>query len=271
MKTKTSSPCFRSPPKSDRIAEVCFKNRTTQPQVEPINMTEEQLLVEIEDIIKKTPTLDFLRHQSDEALAWMGRTMAVINEWDSTEEIRLSISMNLLHNSHPGLVTKGRSGILVLLNQALYELKMKTTGPTSVLVSSGMPYEYFEEIKGIIKLANNDILFVDPYLDDEFVSRYLPFVKPDVVIRLLAGKRLSALVPAVTLFMTQNQQTIEVRSCSKFHDRFIFIDGISCYLSGASFKDGASASPATITQITDAFQRMHDEYDEIWQKAKVEI
>ena len=90
------------------------------------------------------------------------------------------------------------------------------------------------------------------------------------MVRLLAGKKLNTLLPAVEAYAQQKQQTIEVRSTPDIHDRYIFIDGTSCYQSGASFKDGAKKSPTTITQITDAFDAMYSTYQNIWQRAKVE-
>jgi hypothetical protein len=49
-----------------------------------------------------------------------------------------------------------------------------------------MVFDYFDEIRKIIQLAKRDLLFVDPYLDADFVSRSLPHVGSGVAIRLLA-------------------------------------------------------------------------------------
>ena len=64
---------------------------------------------------------------------------------------------------------------------------MKTVGPLNVAVEKGRLFDYFEELKDIIKQATADVMFVDPYLDDQFISRYLPHVKPGVTIRLLTS------------------------------------------------------------------------------------
>ena len=75
---------------------------------------------------------------------------------------------------------------------------METVGPTNVAVSSAMVFDYFDEIRKIIEMAKNDILFVDPYLDAEFVSYYLPHVTPGVSIRLLTREKLQTLSPRRT-------------------------------------------------------------------------
>ncbi len=50
----------------------------------------------------------------------------------------------------------------------------------------------------------------------------------------------------------------------------MFVDKSACYLSGASFKDGAKKAPAAFTQITDAFSAMLSTYEALWLTAKVE-
>ena len=111
------------------------------------------------------------------------------------------------------------------------------------------------------------MLFIDPYLHAEFVSRYLPHVAVGVTVRLLARERLAELLPAVTLFRQQKQTPIEVRAAQGFHDRYVFVDGIACFQSGASFKDGAKKAPTTLTQIVDAFSVVHQIYEKAWSSA----
>jgi hypothetical protein len=111
---------------------------------------------------------------------------------------------------------------------------------------------------------------VDPYLDSDFVSRYLGQVSKGVTIRLLARERLTTLLPAVDLFAKQSGCTIHVRSVSNFHDRYVFVDRNACYQSGASFKDGAKSAPTTLAQVTDAFAAMFQTYEGLWNKAKIE-
>ena len=148
---------------------------------------------------------------------------------------------------------------------------MKTLGPSNVVVASSMVFDYFDEIRRVIEVAKSDILFVDPYLDADFVSRYLSHVTPGVSVRLLARENLPALIPAAQMFVKQNELKLAIRSAPHFHDRYVFIDETDCYQSGASFKDGAKKAPTTITQITDAFAAVYRTYQEIWSTAKVEL
>jgi hypothetical protein len=74
----------------------------------------------------------------------------------------------------------------------------------------------------------------------------------------------------VDLFVKQNGATIHVRSAPNLHDRYFFVDGASCYQSGASFKDGAKSAPTTLTQIVDAFTAMLKTYEDLWSNARAE-
>jgi hypothetical protein len=168
------------------------------------------------------------------------------------------------------LSQSGYRRTLALLNEARHTLRMETVGPLSLPVAHGQVFDYFDEVRKIIELAKQDLLFVDPYLDAEFVSRYLGHVSKGVTIRLLARERLITLLLAVDLFAKQSGCAIQVRSAQHFHDRYVFVDRNACYQSGASFKDGAKSAPTTLTQITDAAAAMLQTYEDIWSKAKIE-
>ena len=239
-------------------------------------MNDEELLAEVEDLLRTTPPqLAFKKRENDEALSWLGRTGAVLEKWDlyKTPDIHeyirdLQTVPRTTRDTFHG--RRAYSGIRTLLFQAQHDLRMKTVGPLSVAISGGKPFDYFDEIRKIIEMARNDLLFVDPYLDAEFVSRYLLQVNEGVTVRLLASKKISSLVPVVEIFVKQSGLRVEVRSAaSVLHDRYVFVDEERCYQSGASFKDGAKTSQTTLTQITDAFETMLQTYQRMWGNAKV--
>ena len=162
-------------------------------------------------------------------------------------------------------------GLRTLLYQAQHDLRTKTVGPFSVAIQSGKTFDYFDEIRKVTEMAREDLLFVDPYLDAEFVSMYLPQIRKEVTVRLLTSKKLPVLIPAVKHFVAQYKLNIQVRSASAgLHDRYVFVDKMRCYQSGASFKDGARRSPTTLTQITDAFETMYQTYQRMWNDGRVE-
>jgi hypothetical protein len=233
-------------------------------------MNQEELLGEVEDILRTMPPPETLSHPTNDNFAWLGRVSAFIEAWDSRKCIPLGVAMDQFHGVMARNVEEGFRKILTLLHQARHDLRMKTIGPVNAAVGHGRVFDYFDEVRKIIEPAKQDLLFVDPYLDAEFVSCYLPHVSVGVLIRLLARKRVSTLLPAVDLYTRQSSAVINVRSAPGFHDRYVFVDRVACYQSGASFKDGAKAAPTTLTQITDAFQVVLQTYEDLWNQAKVE-
>ena len=142
--------------------------------------------------------------------------------------------------------------------------------PSAVAIPRGNTFDYFDEVRKIIELAKLDLFFIDPYLDPEFVARYLPHASKDVRVRLLTRDKIPALLSAVDAYCSQHGVHVQIRSAPGFHDRYIVVDECSCYQSGASFKDGAKTSPTTLTQITDAFDAVYRTYQEIWMSANIE-
>ena len=232
-------------------------------------MTKEDLLAELEDLLRTMPDRQQLRSNSSETLSWLGRATAVINTWNPAQTISARLHISSISGFMARETSRGIHGLLVLLHQARAELQMETVGPTNIADEGSKLFHYFDEIRKVIEEAQTDILFIDPYLDAEFVGRYLSHVKAEVTVRLLAREKLNTLLPAAQLFAEQNGTVLQIRSAPNFHDRYVFIDERACYQSGASFKDGAKKSPTTITQITDAFPAVLKTYQDMWQSAEV--
>lgn len=235
-----------------------------------MNLTKEQLLAETEDLLRNAPPLSEILENKEIGVAWLGRLSAVIRAWDFARAGEVLLAQMQFEGLSQAAHENGYRRILTLLNEARHALRMQTLGPLSLPIAQGHVFDYFDEVRQIIELAKQDLLFVDAYLDSEFVSRYLGHVTQGVTIRLLAREKLTTLLPAVDLFGGQSGLMIQVRSAQHFHDRYVFVDGNACYQSGASFKDGAKSAPTTLTQITDASAAVLQTYEDIWRKAKVE-
>lgn len=230
-------------------------------------MTNEELLAEVDDLLRLTPLE--VGYTIPENIAWAGRAAALINEWDSLKGPLFSLyyGASLARSTSES----GQAQLIALIQQMRFDLLMKTRGPLNTLVGRGMVFDYFNELRKVLEPARQDLLFVDPWLDAEFVERYLPHVSTGVSVRLLTREKLTTLMPAVAMYARQFPQVrVEVRSAGGFHDRYVFVDGAACYQSGASFKDGARTAPTTLTQITDAFGAVLKTYETIWSGAKIE-
>jgi len=232
-------------------------------------MTDEHLLYEFEDLLRTAPDAELITQHSNDTTSWLGRASAALHLWDDITAITsMDNHINALQVSHNRKDGSYRL-LMMTIHRAKNELRMKTVGPLSEHIQEKKPFEYFNKIREIVEEATSEVFFVDPYLDAEFVSKYLPQIKPSVNVKLLTSESLSKLVPAVQAFVSQHETNIEIRKPQKIHDRFVFIDGSTCYQSGASFKDGAKNSPATISQITDLFPIVYEQYQKFWDAAEV--
>lgn len=234
------------------------------------NIAPEQLALEIEDLIRTMPGFTEFSANPDKCIPWLGRANATMNAWDTARAmVHFEPHVRQLSKAGNFDFSSTCRSLLVQLHQAQSDLRLQSTGPLSVGVETGRVFDYFDEVRRMIESAKIDLFFVDAYIDAEFVSRYLPHVTDDTRIRILAREKLSSLRPAIAAFVAQTSREIEVRTASGFHDRYVFVDGISCFQSGASFKDGAKKAPTTLTQITDAFGPVQATYEQLWSQATV--
>ena len=116
-------------------------------------MTKEQLLAEIEDLLRTMPPRVTIRHDTPENFAWLGRLSAVIESWDSSKSVLLMAYFINFRSSNPLQITEGYSQLVVLLHQAQNDLRMQTQGPANVAIPRLMVFHYFDEIRKIIELA----------------------------------------------------------------------------------------------------------------------
>jgi hypothetical protein len=232
-------------------------------------MNREVLLAEADGLLRSMPPRSSFEQQTEDSIAWLGQASAVIERWNVVKVPVVSGAHLALATQDGWQIQRGYNTMRTLLHQARTDLAMEL-GRTSVVIAPGQVFDYFDELRKFIETAQTDAFFVDPYLDADFVPRYLPFVAASANIRLLGGKRMLTLLPAVDTYAQQSQRQVAVRSSGSFHDRYLFVDSSACYQSGASFKDGARNAPAALTQITDAFQAVWNTYDGLWTAATVE-
>jgi hypothetical protein len=233
-------------------------------------MTKEQLVLAVEDLLRTIPSRGTIRHAMPENFDWMARATTLLQLWKEPTGKEAKKLVDTIYTSLDAFSVDALNRLLTVLHQMKHELLIETIGPMNLVLSHGMVFDYFDEIRKLIETAEEDLLFVDPYLDAEFVSKYLPHAAAGTRVRLLAREKVSALIPAVDSFVQQHKRAVGIRSAPNFHDRYVFIDRTSCYQSGASFKDGARKAPTTLTQITDAFTAMLATYEDLWNRAKVE-
>ncbi|WP_374334464.1 hypothetical protein [Leeia sp.] len=222
------------------------------------------------------PTHDELFKRRDQFDEWFGRALAIIHEWSLAEShgfrraVHEIMHIDTSDATGRGMLIASLRSVKLILNKARHTL-MLYVNPLNIHIDNGGVFEYFDEIRKIIESANTDLLFIDPYIDAEFVSCYMPHINLDVTVRILTKKKLQSLTPAAMMFTRQHGLKIKVREGEGIHDRYVIIDNSVCYQSGSSFKDGAKKAPTSIIQVIDIFSQVHAEYESRWDNSVVHI
>ena len=151
-------------------------------------MTKEQLLAEVDDLVRTMPAREAVKNGSDGADAWLGRALAAIERWSSAHAIFARHEADEITATDPRNSQQGYRGFRTLLQQMRADLQMELRRG-SVVVAQGQMLEYFDEVRKFIESARTEVFFVDPYLEADFVSRYLPHVPNGVRVRLLGRWR----------------------------------------------------------------------------------
>lgn len=227
-----------------------------------------RLLSEVEEVIRSMPDLVEWGVESEANDIWFGRVRAVIKAWDPIAAVMFGdqIARATTGNRY------SQREVVQTLHQVRFGLRMDVGVPETVAINSGGVYDYFDEVRKVIAIASRDVLFIDPYLDAEFVSRYFGLIRASVTVRLLAHKHVhTSLLPAVRQWNQQHGDNVQVRSDPKLHDRYVIIDGADIYLSGASFKDGGRKAGTVISQLRDSAGAVIQQYEQQWAAAKVEV
>ncbi len=231
--------------------------------------TKEALLAQVDELLRTMPGRDEMRWEQA-SLVWLGQLKAVIAEWSLPATVELSSYLRDARDVIASEAEAAYNGILILLHQAHRDLTMKLNDTAGVVVPHKATYNYFEAVRKIVQMAKRDVLFVDPYMEADFVAAYVPHVAPGVKIRLLGRHKLPMLLSAVDAFVKEHGADIAVRSSDDLHGRYVFIDGQAGYQSSESFKDGARNAPSTITEQVETLAATMQIYEGIWIAAKVQ-
>ena len=106
--------------------------------------------------------------------------------------------------------------------------------PPQKVFFDGQIYDAFEQMKRFVRMAKQELIIIDPYLDDSV----LPLIaqKRQGVAVLVVKNMRKNLLHAVDMaqFNAQYGNTLTVKETTKFHDRFLIIDKVTLIHVGAS-------------------------------------
>jgi hypothetical protein len=215
-------------------------------------------------LIDRIPEIRSFVHRDDVANEWLAEASAIAKRRSASDYTRFQFALSNVRSTHPGIARRQVADLKTLLIEFAVEDEAPGTDSSDIIVEAGKPFDYFAALSSVISLARSKVMFVDPYADTNFLSRYVRPMNSSVEVRILADRYFAELEPAVQLLSQQKGQKIELRKKQKMHDRFVIIDGNQCFTSGASFKDGGNKSPTHITEIRDFASTLIAQYENHW-------
>ncbi|WP_165053285.1 MULTISPECIES: ORF6N domain-containing protein [unclassified Adlercreutzia] len=120
--------------------------------------------------------------------------------------------------------------------------------PRQKVFFDGQVWDAFELLVSLVRRAERSIVLVDGYVDAGTLN-ILAKKQDGVNVTVWTHPRTNLTQRDVATFNAQYPR-LAVEHTTAFHDRFLILDGVECYLVGASLKDAGKKSFA-ITRIED--------------------
>jgi hypothetical protein len=226
------------------------------------------LLAELRALADDVPDFGAFTPTSRVHHQWLGKVHALIQQCDPSEAQSVKSYMGFVGMSIAS--DAFLSTIVGILYRVIARLEAEVPKQGSQAFGPGAVYDFFKSLRDLLASANQTILIVDPYLDEQIFDTYLAAVSPNVAVRLLGGKKVPGLKPALAKFISQSKMNIEARISGAIHDRVIFLDGRSCWVLGQSVKDAAKNKPTYLAPLDhDTAKLKVAAYEEIWRVAGV--
>jgi hypothetical protein len=131
------------------------------------------------------------------------------------------------------------NGMLSVLRSVVEQLRWKLPDPQQVFMPPGSQHDAYVQIRSIIQQATTDLLVIDPWVD-ETLWPLLTNIPANCKARILGENLKGDFILEARKFAAQHGTSIEVRTTTNYHDRFIFLDGKRCFHLGASIKDAGN-------------------------------
>lgn len=224
------------------------------------------LLAQLKSLLATAPNFSSYSPSSAEHQAWLARTHALVSRWDKLTAISIASAADFMHLA----IIRDRNVATVfgVIHRAIADLEADSPPVQGFALPAGATYDFFRELSMLMRSAQSALLVVDPYLDESIFDRYLQGLPAGVSLRLLANTYGPRLKAALSAFAAQHGQSASIRTSAAFHDRVIFIDGLSGWVLGQSIKDAAASKPTYLLPLAaDIAALKLSHYEAVWNGA----
>jgi hypothetical protein len=210
---------------------------------------------------------------TEEDLEWLAKVQAIVNATgDSALKTEFNASVGLFMQLPS---PSGERQLRLLAKRALHTLELRVPVTSAgAFIPAGNAFDAMVAVGKVLQSATQDIMIVDPYMDETVLTDFAGQAKELVALRLLseANTCKPSLKPAVTRWISQHGSTrpLEARLTAPrvLHDRLILIDGEVAYVLTQSLKDLAARSPASLVRVSEDVAKLKvDAYEDFWSNA----
>src|SRR6478672_11321295 len=107
-------------------------------------MNNEQLLLEVDDLLRSMPDRGAMSHNLPENHEWLGRAAALVSMWNPGDGAAFEIIMMTFQTAAFGSdKSNALNQMLVKLTKMRTNLLLQTRGALNVAVSAGNVFDYF--------------------------------------------------------------------------------------------------------------------------------
>jgi hypothetical protein len=230
---------------------------------------------ELRALSETFPDLNYQASATDDRHRWMGRARALVCEAiGPAAELEFKSAQDKLDTTTGH--ENGVEGIKTLVFNALATVELELpAGQRGAFIPAGNVFDAMAAVAKIFSGATTDLLIVDPYLDEKFLTDFAQLVSEPIPLRLLRDTHQlkASLAPMAGTWTKQHgvRRPLEIRlaDARTLHDRLIIVDKKAVWNVGQSFNNLAGRAPTSFTKTDpDTSELKINAYEAIWASAK---
>nr|WP_249153278.1 phosphatidylserine/phosphatidylglycerophosphate/cardiolipin synthase family protein [Bradyrhizobium diazoefficiens] len=232
-------------------------------------MQPEELYRRVGRLIESAPTFAGINGLSVDQMTWLGRAEAlVVSSGDLRAQTDFALAKQAI--AQPPARAMAQQNLMLTLYKVLAAAELASPpGVQGAFIPVGNSFDAYAAIAKVMSTAKQDVLVVDPYMDDTVLTDFGGTLTEGIVLRLLTDQATVKpnLTPAANRWKKQfARRPLEVRFAPQkaLHDRAIFIDRSEAWTVTQSLKDLAKRSPAEIVRADDIAPLKIASYEAIW-------
>jgi hypothetical protein len=211
-----------------------------------------------------------------EIVQWMTKADVLVEAIENdSEDVALTNAIYVIEEGFTDgkvdEIDRGLVQIRTVLTRCLYRIELtEDVAGAGEFLASGNELDAFAAVARLLRRATVDLLIVDPYLDETFLTDFMVGAHHETQVRLLcSNKNIDlAVKPALRRWTIQYpDRKIELRYCDgrTLHDRLVIVDDREVWLLSQSFNGIAKRAHAYIVQAdAELSQLKRDAYQKLW-------